>query len=197
MRGRTRREFLEDVGTGMLTAGLGVGLAGALGIDAAWAEAETPSLSFGSLEPLVELMQETPPDALMPLLVNKLQSGTQLRQLVAAGALANARTFGGEDYIGFHAFMAMAPSYAMAREMPAERRALPVLKVLYRSSAQLQAKGGRRRKCCTRWRVPTFPRRNCRRKGCGNMSAPAMLTKRNRPSPRWPGNRRAERSMRS
>jgi hypothetical protein len=80
----------------------------------------------------------------MPLLVDRLRTGTPLRQLVAAGALANARTFGGEDYIGFHAFMALAPSYAMSRELPEERRALPVLKVLYRSSAQLQAKGGRK-----------------------------------------------------
>lgn len=143
MSQRTRREFLGDVGTGMLTASLGAGLAGAFGIDAAWAEVETPAISFGSLEPLVELMQETPPDALMPLLVERLRTGTPLRQLVAAGALANARTFGGEDYIGFHAFMALSPAFAMSRELPDERRALPVLKVLYRSSAQLQVKGGR------------------------------------------------------
>lgn len=144
MSQRTRREFLGDVGTGMLTAGLGVGLAGALGVEAAWAEPEAPSLSFGPQERLVELMQEMPPDALMPLLVDRLQTGTPLRQLVAAGALANARTFGGEDYIGFHAFMALAPAYAMSRELPEERQALPVLKVLYRSSAEIQVKGGRK-----------------------------------------------------
>jgi hypothetical protein len=126
----------------MLTAGLGVGLAEALGVAPAYAEAESPSLSFGSLEPLVALIQETPPDALQPLLVERLRTGTVLRQLVAAGALANARTFGGEDYIGFHAFMALSPALAMSRELPTEQRALPVLKVLYRTSAQIQALGG-------------------------------------------------------
>ncbi|MFO0922727.1 MAG: hypothetical protein U0905_09600 [Pirellulales bacterium] len=36
------------------------------------------------------------------------KTGTILKTLVAAGALANARTFGGQDYIGFHTFMALA-----------------------------------------------------------------------------------------
>jgi hypothetical protein len=39
------------------------------------------------MEPLVSLMQETPPDELIPLLVEKLQAGTSLKTLVAAGAL--------------------------------------------------------------------------------------------------------------
>jgi hypothetical protein len=128
----------------MLVAGLGAGLAETLAVPEARADEGPDALSFGSLEPLVGLMQDTPPEALLPLLVERLQTGTGLRELVAAGALANARTFGGEDYIGFHAFMALSPSLHMARELPAERRALPVLKVLYRSSAQIQAKGGRK-----------------------------------------------------
>jgi len=144
MRPSSRREFLGEVGKGMLVAGLGAGLAEALSISDARADSGPDTLSFGSLEPLVGLMQDTAPDALLPLLVERLRNGTELRDLVAAGALANARTFGGEDYIGFHAFMALAPSLHMARELPGERRALPVLKVLYRSSAQIQAKGGRK-----------------------------------------------------
>src|SRR5204863_6786841 len=39
-----------------------------------------------------------------------------LRQLVAAAALANARTFGGEDYVGFHTMMALAPSLHRSEE---------------------------------------------------------------------------------
>jgi hypothetical protein len=144
MSHRSRREFLGDVGKGMLVASLGAGLAEALGVSEARADAGPDALSFGSLEPLVGLMQDTPPDALLPLLVERLQSGTEVRELVAAGALANARTFGGEDYIGYHAFMALAPAYHMSRELPAERRALPVLKVLYRNAAQIQSKGGRK-----------------------------------------------------
>ena len=57
------------------------------------------TLSFGSLEKLVSLMQETPIDRLLPMLTEQLRGGTDLRRLVAAAALANARTFGGEDHV--------------------------------------------------------------------------------------------------
>ena len=88
-------------------------------------------------------MQETSVRNLVPVLVEKLRAGTELKQLVAAAALANARTFGGEDYVGFHTLMALAPAYHMARELPEDRRALPVLKVLYRNTNRIQEHGGR------------------------------------------------------
>src|SRR5207245_4054261 len=50
----------------------------------------------------------------------------------------------GNDYSGYHAFMALVPSYQMAKELPADRRALPVLKVLYRNSHRIQEHGGRK-----------------------------------------------------
>src|SRR5262249_57383034 len=89
-------------------------------------------LWVGDREPLVTLMQDTPADKLLPILVDKLKAGTDLKTLVAAGALANARAFGGGDYNGFHNFMALMPSYQMACELAEERRPLPVLKGLYR-----------------------------------------------------------------
>jgi hypothetical protein len=95
-------------------------------------------LTFGQLEPLVSLMQETPPARLLPLLVNNLKSGTELKTLVTAAALANARAFGGQDYTGYHTFMALVPAYRMANELPTERQPLPVLKVLYRNSSRIQ-----------------------------------------------------------
>jgi hypothetical protein len=143
MSQRNRREFLADVGRGMLVASLGTALAGELGFASAWAEDGPPSLSFGDLEPLVALLQETPPAQLLPILVEKLHQGTELRRLTAAAALANARTFGGEDYFGFHVFMALAPAYQMAQELPKERQALPLLKVLYRNAHYTQAVGGK------------------------------------------------------
>jgi len=76
--------------------------------------------------------------------VEKLQSGTELKRLVAAAALANARTFGGEDYVGFHTMMALAPAYHMAKDLPAESAPLPVLKVLYRNSNRISQVGGRK-----------------------------------------------------
>jgi hypothetical protein len=142
MINRTRREFLADVGRGMLLASVGPALAADLGLARAYAGADTERLSFGKMEPLVALMQETPADKLLPVLIDKLNDGTELRSLVSAAALANARTFGGEDYTGFHAFMALLPSYQMAQELPKDRQALPVLKVLYRNTRRIQEFGG-------------------------------------------------------
>jgi hypothetical protein len=144
MAGPTRREFVTDVGKGMVIASVGSALAGDLLCGPAFAERGPDVLTFGRLEPLVGLMQETPADRLQPLLVRRLREGADLRQLVAAAALANARAFGGEDYVGFHTMMALAPAYHMARELPEARRPLPVLKVLYRNATRIQQVGGRR-----------------------------------------------------
>jgi hypothetical protein len=138
----SRRQFLADIGKGMLTAGLGLSAAVELGlVTEAFADEGPKRLCFGALDPLVGLMQETPPAKLQPLLVEKLRAGTDLRTLVAAAALANARTFGGEDYVGFHTMMALSPAYHMALVLPEARRPLPVLKVLYRNSNRIQERG--------------------------------------------------------
>jgi hypothetical protein len=140
----TRREFLADVGRGMLIASVGYGLASELGLARGFAADSVEALDFGPLEPLVRLMQETPVDKLLPALAAELKSGTGLSHLVAAAALANARTFGGEDYVGFHTMMALAPALHMADELPAQLRPLPVFKVLYRNTNRIQEKGGRK-----------------------------------------------------
>jgi hypothetical protein len=140
---RDRRAFLADVGKGMLTLTVGPALATDLGVGAANAEEAPKAITFGEREPLVALMQETPADKLLPLLVEKLKGGTDLGTLVTAAALANARTFGGEDYIGFHTFMALLPAYQMAKELPADQKALPILKVIYRNTTRIQAFGGK------------------------------------------------------
>jgi len=141
---RTRRQFLADVGRGMLVTTVGYEVATGLGLTPAFASDVDDSLSFGSLESLVCFMQETPVDRFLPRLTEKLRSGVELRQLVAAAALANARTFGGEDYVGFHTMMALAPAFHMAQELPRESQALPVFKVLYRNTNRLQERGGRK-----------------------------------------------------
>src|SRR5262249_43109787 len=120
MLSRNRREFLADVGKGMLLASVGPALAADLGLAQAFAGDGPDVLSFGDREPLVSLMQDTSAEKLLPILVDKLKAGTDLGTLVAAAALANARTFGGNDYTGYHAFMALVPSYQMARELPEE-----------------------------------------------------------------------------
>jgi hypothetical protein len=139
---RDRRQFLADVGKGMLVASVGPALAFDLGLAAA-AEGKGPGrLTFGELEPLVGLMQDTPANKLLPAVVEKIKGGTDLRTLVAAAGLANARTFAGHDYVGYHSFMALCPAYQMAQEMPGPRQALPVLKVLYRNTNRMQETGG-------------------------------------------------------
>jgi hypothetical protein len=127
----------------MLVASVGLGTASDMGLTAARAADDGGGpITFGGLEPLVGLMQETPVSKLVPLLIERLNAGTDLKQLVAAAALANARTFGGEDYVGFHTLMALAPAYHMARELPEDRRALPILKVLYRNTNRIHEHGG-------------------------------------------------------
>jgi hypothetical protein len=105
---------------------------------------QSGALAFGDLEPLVCHMQETPIARLLPSLVEKLNAGTEIRTLLAAAALANARTFGGEDYVGFHTLMAMMPALHMSGEMPDAQRALPAFKVLYRNTNRIQEHGGRK-----------------------------------------------------
>src|SRR4051812_32591399 len=140
---RTRRDFLGEVGRGMVMATIGAGMATELGLSTAYASDEK-ALTFGSLERLVCLMQETPANRLLPKLVEQLNSGVNLRQLVAAASFANARTFGGEDYVGFHTMMALSPALHMSEELPKESQALPVLKVLYRNTNRIQEHGGRK-----------------------------------------------------
>ena len=140
---RTRREFLGDVGKGMLIATLGSALAADLELAAAEEVGKDLPLSFGGLEGLVCLLQETPIKKLNAVLVEKMRGGTDLKTLIAAGALANARTFGGEDYVGFHTMMALGPAYRMSRELPENLQPLPIFKVLYRNTNRIQEHGGR------------------------------------------------------
>ena len=142
MDNHSRRRFLSDVGRGMLVAGIGSNLALELGISSALANQDASSLTFGSLEPLVDLMQQTPIEKLQPALVNEIKGGVGLKTLVAAGALANARHFAGQDYIGFHTMMALMPASRIAEELPQREQPIPILKVLYRNTARIQAAGG-------------------------------------------------------
>ena len=139
-------------------------------------------LTFGPMEPLVALMQETPADRLLPAVVERIKAGTDLRQLVAAAALANARTFGGQDYDGYHAIMALVPAYQMSRELPEAQRALPVLKVLYRNTNHIQQMGGRThealhaRRAGRRARRPRRGRKPCARRPGGRTWTAAERT---------------------
>ncbi len=139
----SRRVFLGGLSTSMLAVGLGAPLRGrlrwALGLD----QDDLEALTFGELEALAALMQEKAPDELQRILIEKIRAGLDLRTLVAAGAMANARTFGGQDYTGYHCMMALMPAYEMSQQLPAALQPLPVLKVLYRNATRIQEMGGR------------------------------------------------------
>lgn len=142
-RGASRRRFLESVGQGMLAVGLGASLTRDLGLSSALGAESSDELRFGAYDELVDLLRSTPADRLQPQLVERLRRGeTDLPRLIGAAALANAETFGGVDYVGFHTAMAMLPALSMAELLPSERAPLPILKVLYRNSQQIQQLGG-------------------------------------------------------
>lgn len=138
-----RRAFLSDVGRGMLAVGLGTSLATELGFSTAFADEGGESIPLGPYATLVDLMRNTPAQKLQPILAERLLRGeTDLKSLTAAGALANAISFGGCDYVGFHTAMAMLPALEMSKQLPGTRQPLPVLKVLYRNAQQIQNVGG-------------------------------------------------------
>ena len=141
---RQRREFLAGIGGGMFVASIGSTLAIELGLTNARACEADALLNFGQLEPLVSLMQDTPIASIQRVLVDRLGKGVSLQELVIAGALANARSFGGQDYNGYHTFMALAPALEMSKQLPTAERALPVLKVLYRNTNRIHEHGGRK-----------------------------------------------------
>lgn len=138
-----RRAFLSDVGRGMLAVGLGSSLATDLGFSTAFADEGSESLPLGEHAGLVELIRNTPAEKLQPILASKIQKGeVTLKGVTAAGALANAVTFGGCDYVGFHTAMAMIPALEMTKLLATERQPLPILKVAYRNAQQIQSVGG-------------------------------------------------------
>ena len=139
-----RRRFLQDIGKAAIMSTVGPSVAMDLGmLPTLRADEGKKVLHFGPLEALAAFMQETPLAELQPALVAKLKKGVSLEKLVSAAALANARSFGGEDYIGFHTLMAMKPALRMASLMSDHHAPLPVLKVLYRNAQRIQDHGGR------------------------------------------------------
>ncbi len=137
----SRRQFLGRLKTTLGGSALGLALADRLGFADALAAIPIDRLRFGALDPLVDLMQESAADELMSLLVAKLRSGTSLSDVVGAAALANARALGGTNYNGYHALMAMVPSFEMSSQMPAPFAALPVLKVVHRNARFVKEAG--------------------------------------------------------
>ena len=133
----TRRRFLES--TGVLLAGAAATLRFPLPL---FGDDGKP-LDFGALEPWAAQMQELDADRLQEVLIRKLKGGASLETVFAAAALANARTCGGQDYVGYHVMRALLPSLQMGRSLPEAERALPLLKVIQRNARRNQQLAGR------------------------------------------------------
>jgi len=146
MSDNSRRQFLQNVGSGMLIAGLGSSLAIELGVAGESSLLPVSGSSHGTLSPWVGLMQELEPDKLQAKMIAELAKGAvSLKDLVSAAALANAETFGGQDYVGYHAEMALIPALQISAELPEPQKPLPVLKVLYRNSSRIQQFGPKKK----------------------------------------------------
>ena len=158
MIANTRRDFLRQVGAGMLVAGVGPAVASDLGLTRVFGADDEGRLTFGALEPLVTLMQETPIAKLQAAVVKTFRDGEAgLRELIAAAALANARSFGGEDYDGFHVMFSLKPALAIAKDLPEARQLLPILKVIHRNSTRIQEFGGGRKEVLRPVQPATLP----------------------------------------
>src|SRR6478735_2145980 len=92
----------------MLAVLVGRGMAAELGL-AAVDDADDQARTPDRLARLSRLIQQTPTNDLLPALHTELKNGVGLRELIAAGALANARAFGGQDYNGYPASWRCAP----------------------------------------------------------------------------------------
>jgi hypothetical protein len=138
----TRRGFLDQMGRGMLATGLGVTFAGELFGRSFAGIGEEGAIDIGRHQALTDLLTEINLAELQPRLVKMWRAGEVTPEsLIAAGSLANARAFGGQDYVGYHVLMALVPAYEISRELPAREQPLPILKVLYRNTAQLRKTG--------------------------------------------------------
>jgi hypothetical protein len=125
----------------MLVASVGPALAFDLRLASAADVEGSDRIRFGSRDRLVDLLQSSTPEQMLRLAVAELKRGATLKDLTAAAALANARAFAGEDYVGFHTLMALRPALNMSEELKGPEAALPVLKVLYRNSARITEAG--------------------------------------------------------
>src|SRR5262245_45562592 len=85
-----RREFLQEVSGGMLAVLVGSGLAAELGLAAEDNKDDKTKTPTG-LARLSQIIQQTPTQGLLPALHAELKNGVTLKELIAAGALANAR----------------------------------------------------------------------------------------------------------
>ena len=139
MAQRTRRELFSDVGRGMIAAAVGTSLGlrpRASLFRPSMTEATLPSATSNRSS---RSCRRRPPAKLLPMVVDKLKNGTELRTFVGrrgAGQRPHLRRRGLRRLPHPDGPRPGLPHGAAS--CPSERRPLPVLKVLYRNTNRIQ-----------------------------------------------------------
>ena len=178
MQRNNRREFLADVGRGMLVASVGSALALDLGLRPRWPTTGTNADVRRAGAAGGADAGDAGRTSLLPVLVDEAERrAPTCATWWRAAALANARTFGGEDYVGFHTLMALAPGLPdgpASCPRPAGRcrssRCSTATPTASRSTAAA------RTRCCTRSSRPRCPK---------DTSAGEVLARRRRSGRTW------------
>ncbi len=122
-RQQTRRQFLRTAANAGAVFGLGE-WAGLLPLSPANADEAkvTPDLvRFGpDIEPIVKLIEETPREKCVAMMVEQLRKGVPYRIFLAALYLANVRT----NQVG-HPLAALHSAHELSLDLPAQERLLP------------------------------------------------------------------------
>ncbi len=139
-----RRQFLRTAAVG--GAALGFGELGFLSklpaVSAADARLDSKLVRFGSgIEPLVQLLEETPRDRLLEAVASKVRGGTSYRELLAALLLAGVRNVQPRPSVGFkfHAVLVVNSAHLASLSSPDSDRWLPIFWALdYFKRTQLE-----------------------------------------------------------
>jgi hypothetical protein len=126
-----RRTFIKTAATGTMLAGLGdIGFLSRLpAVSAAelnLAPHRVPLLP--EIEPLVQLLEETPRNQLLEKVAEKIHKGTEYRQILTALQLAGVRNIQPRPSVGhkFHAVLVVNSAHLASQASPPEHRWLPI-----------------------------------------------------------------------
>jgi hypothetical protein len=128
---KNRRVFMETAALG--GAALGLAELGFLSklptVTAAEATLDSKLVRFGSgIEPLVQLLEDTPRDQLLEAVAGKIRNGTSYREVLAALLLASVRNVQPRPAVGFkfHAVLVVNSAHLASLASPDEDRWLPI-----------------------------------------------------------------------
>jgi hypothetical protein len=127
----TRRGFLQTTAAGGALFGLGdLAFLGKLSpVSAAETELKPKTVQYGGgVEPLVKLLEETPRDALLEAVADKIRKGTSYRDVLAALLLAGVRNVEPRPSVGFkfHSVLVVNSAHLASLSSPESDRWLPI-----------------------------------------------------------------------